>query len=217
MGNLLNMDNKFFRTLGKLVDCFCLSVLWIVVSLPVFTIGASTTALYQTAYKVIRRGEGYLWRTFWDSFKSNFKQTTKIWIIMLAIFIIIVVDCLMTRVYLKQGVTIGLFYYFFLIMGLFEYVWMVFTFGCCARFELGMKDAMKNGILLAVAKLPWSFLIIGILMVVLIAVQYLPFLVFLFPTMVALTHTFILEPIFRKIMRPEDLEKVLENDIEDMD
>ena len=76
---------------------------------------------------------------------------------------------------------------------------------------------MKNGILLAVAKLPWSFLLIGILMVVLIAIQYLPFLVFLFPAMVALTHTFILEPIFRKIMSPEDLQKVLENDIEDMD
>ena len=76
---------------------------------------------------------------------------------------------------------------------------------------------MKNGILLAIAKLPWSFLIIAILMVVLIAIQYLPFLIFLFPAVMALTHSFILERIFRKIMKPEDLEKVLENDIEDLD
>ena len=216
MDNLFNIDNKFFRTLGKLVDCFCLSVLWLVVSLPIFTIGASTTALYDTAYRVRRRGGGYLWRTFWGSFKSNFKQTTKIWLIMLAIFVVIFVDCWVTRAYLKEGVTLGLLYYFFLIMGLFEYVWMIFTFGCAARFELGMKDVMKNGILLAIAKLPWSFLIIAILMVVLIVIQYLPFLIFLFPAVMALTHSFILERIFRKIMKPEDLEKVLENDIEDL-
>ena len=49
-----NWDNIVFQMLGKLVDCVWVSILWVICCIPVFTIGASTTALYYTVHKSIR-------------------------------------------------------------------------------------------------------------------------------------------------------------------
>lgn len=46
-----NWDNIVFQMLGKLVDCVWVSILWVICCIPVFTIGASTTALYYTVHK----------------------------------------------------------------------------------------------------------------------------------------------------------------------
>ena len=40
MNQLFNYDNGLFRAVGKAVDAFYLSLLWVLFSLPVVTIGA---------------------------------------------------------------------------------------------------------------------------------------------------------------------------------
>ena len=40
MGQIFNMDNKFFQFLNKAVDCVGLSVLWLLCCVPVVTAGA---------------------------------------------------------------------------------------------------------------------------------------------------------------------------------
>lgn len=67
------------------LSCSCLlNILWFICSLPVFTIGASTTALYYASLKVIRDEESHAWTLFFHSFKENFKQATQLWLILLA-------------------------------------------------------------------------------------------------------------------------------------
>ena len=61
-----NWDNIVFQMLGKLVDCVWVSILWVICCIPVFTIGASTTALYYTVHKSIRGDRGYTTRTFFS-------------------------------------------------------------------------------------------------------------------------------------------------------
>ncbi len=48
MKKYLNINNPIMRGLSRVADCLFLSVLWLVFSLPVITIGASSTALYTT-------------------------------------------------------------------------------------------------------------------------------------------------------------------------
>ena len=61
---MFSYDNKVFDVINKIVDWLFVSLLWLLFSLPVVTVGASTTALFETVHKVIRRGKGYVWRTF---------------------------------------------------------------------------------------------------------------------------------------------------------
>ena len=79
----LNYDSKFSRIMIKLCYACFLNLIWMVCSLPVITIGASTTALYYACLKIVR-DEGYdAAGMFFHSFKQNFKQATIIWLIML--------------------------------------------------------------------------------------------------------------------------------------
>ena len=54
MAEFFNLDNPIWRFMGKVFDMMVLTVLWVVTSLPVFTIGASTTALYYAGMKLAK-------------------------------------------------------------------------------------------------------------------------------------------------------------------
>ena len=83
--NLFSYDSRFTQVLMKLVYSSYLNILWFICSIPIFTIGASTTALYYTCLKIVRNEEGNVTKTFLKSFKENFRQATVIWLILFVI------------------------------------------------------------------------------------------------------------------------------------
>ena len=78
-------ESKFSQLLMKLFYACYLNLLWLLCSLPVFTIGASTTALYYASLKVVRGEESYVGRLFFRAFRENFRQATVLWLILLGI------------------------------------------------------------------------------------------------------------------------------------
>ena len=78
-------ESKFSQLLMKLCYACYLNLLWLLCSLPVFTIGASTTALYYASLKVVRGEESYVGRLFFRAFRENFRQATVLWLILLGI------------------------------------------------------------------------------------------------------------------------------------
>lgn len=90
---LFNYDNPVWRFIGKLGDLILLNILWVICCIPVFTIGASTTAVYYVTLKLSRDEDDSTIRSFFRSFKNNFRQATVIWLILLAAGIILYVDC----------------------------------------------------------------------------------------------------------------------------
>ena len=78
-------ESKFSQLLLKLCYACYLNLLWFVCSLPIVTIGASTTALYYASLKIVRGEESYAGRMFFRSFKENFRQATVLWLILLGV------------------------------------------------------------------------------------------------------------------------------------
>ena len=91
----LSYDSKFGRFFLKLSYACCLNFMWLICCLPVFTIGASTTALYYTAFKIAKDEGSFITTMFFRSFRQNFKQATVIWLIMLVIGLIIGADAIL--------------------------------------------------------------------------------------------------------------------------
>lgn len=200
-----NMNNKFFQVLDKIIDTFFLSILWLVFSLPVITIGASTTALYYTAHKSLRRDKGYVARTFVKAFKDNFKQATLMWLINLVIDVVLVLDCIiMQETFLL---------YLFLILGGFVIVWQIYQAAYVARFENKVLASMKNAFLFFIVNLPWSLLIFLLLIVCAVVIILAPITLLFIPASLFLVYDAILERIFRKYMTEEDLQNELEEDM----
>ena len=92
MGNFFSTDGPLFEGMAYIINIIYVSVLWILFSIPIITIGASSTALYYTVTKVIRHGRSYIFREFWQSFKSNLKQSTAVWLIYRVMMGILLVD-----------------------------------------------------------------------------------------------------------------------------
>ncbi len=78
-------ESKFSQLLLKLCYACYLNLLWFVCSIPIFTIGASTTALYYACLKVVRDADSRVSSQFFRSFRENFKQATVIWLILLGV------------------------------------------------------------------------------------------------------------------------------------
>ena len=104
MGNFFSTDGPLFEGMAYIINIIYVSVLWILFSIPIITIGASSTALYYTVTKVIRHGRSYIFREFWQSFKSNFKQSTAVWLIYLVMMGILLVINLLFPTFLSEGI-----------------------------------------------------------------------------------------------------------------
>ena len=88
-------DSPFGQLFLKVAYGCCLNVLWFICCLPIVTIGASTTALYYTSFKIAKDEGSFITTMFFRSFKQNFKQATIIWLIMLVTGVVIVADAIL--------------------------------------------------------------------------------------------------------------------------
>ena len=90
MGKLFDLDSPLMRVLSKMADLMILNLLMIVLCLPIVTAGAAFTAMHYVLLKMVRDEDSYLLKSFFKSFKLNFRQATIIWAIMLGIAVLFI-------------------------------------------------------------------------------------------------------------------------------
>ena len=76
------MDNMIIRVLTRIFDFILLNILWVVCSIPIVTMGASTAALYSVMLKITKNQEGYIIKDYFKAFRENFRQGTIVWMIL---------------------------------------------------------------------------------------------------------------------------------------
>lgn len=207
-------DNKFFTSLNKLIDMFLLTLLWFLFSLPIFTIGASSTAMYYTVNKVLKRETGYLWKEYWGSFKSNFKQATVIWIIFLAFALWMVADFFILRQFAIVGYGWGKAYGVFFVSLILEIIVWMYVYPNIARFENTNLQIVKNAAWMAVLHLPQTLIMVVALIALALLVYAWPVTILIVPTIYIGIKNLVMEKIFRRYMSKEDLEKEEKKDQE---
>jgi len=207
---IFNPENPLMRFLTKVFDCIALNVLWVVFSLPIFTIGAASTAVYTTIYHHIRLGEGYFWSTFRTAFKENFKRSTLAWLPLLFMLIFLIFDVLWLRALIKNGQPLGALFGVILVFLAVAIVWGLFLFAYCARFNGTAKETIRYSFYLMMAH-PFRSLAIMLIQLATLAVLLLvPGLAIVLPSASVWASSFLIEQIFLKHMQPADVEKTLE-------
>lgn len=88
----LSYESKFSQILLKICYSCYLNILWLLCSLPIFTIGASTAALYDVTLKIVREDDTALTARFFKAFRENFRQATALWLILLALGVLLAAD-----------------------------------------------------------------------------------------------------------------------------
>ena len=78
--------------LNKITDTIVLSLLFIVTSIPIVTIGSSLCALYYMMFRIADDTEGHVVRGYFKAFKENFKKATPVWLVCLFIGLVLAGD-----------------------------------------------------------------------------------------------------------------------------
>ncbi len=204
--NIFNLEGGLMRSISKFTDCICLSLLFLVCCIPVFTIGTAISALYYTVYKVIRHDRGYLFQEYVSAFRDNFKQTTPVWLVVMAIGALLGADLYAVMGFTAPESPFRLLAYLFLMGFLVLFAWTAYLFPYMSRFENTRKQCMKNAILLTIAHLPTTIAVIGVAAAVLFGMYMIfPFIIML-PAVCSWIQSFFLERVFRKYMSKEDRE-----------
>ena len=69
---IFRQDNPYNTIMGRIGDLAMLSVAWTVFSIPIFTIGASTSAACEVAREIVEDTDEGVFRAFWRAFKRRF-------------------------------------------------------------------------------------------------------------------------------------------------
>lgn len=160
LNRIFNPENRFWSFLNKIVDDMFLGILWGLLCLPVVTIGAATTALYQFTLKQTDDEEGYAWRSFWRAFRRNFLQATLLWLIILAFGAFLALD-LYACIILSVPSLIRVLC--FAMVAALAFVYMTasfYVFPILSRFDLPIKKILTNSVVMALGNLSVSITIL---------------------------------------------------------
>lgn len=173
-------DSKTMIFFGKLVDLVRINILWLLCCLPVFTIGASTTAMLTCLY-AFKAGEPCGSKVFFPAFRRFFGKATILWLLIAFFGAMLVLDYTIVA-YLEfpgRMAVIGVIFFFGFALVLVS--GLIFPLLC--QFPGKIKEMVVNAILLSLAHLPKMLLIT--------AMNLLPVLLFLLLPQIFLLSGFV--------------------------
>lgn len=153
MSKLFRMDSPLMRFLTKIADLMVLNILFCITSIPLITIGASWTALYSVTLKMVRDEEGSVSRSYFRSFRQNFRQATLLWLGVLVVLALLVLDIRVLNG-MAGGTAPRLLRVGVEILALLGIMVLQYLFPSLARFEASLADTLKNACMMALAHLP---------------------------------------------------------------
>lgn len=197
MGKLFDIDGKVYRLLEKITNIITVSFLWMLFSLPLFTIGASTTALYHTYHQVVQNSNGKLFGTFQAAFRSNFKQSTALWFIQTLALVFLLLDCYFCYILSDVYTELKFLLVFFAIAVLFVTMWSQYWFSYIAHICDPVKTVLKNTLIMSVKHFPQSLAILATVITCATVICVLPNGIILLP----FAPTICLLFIYRQLIR----------------
>lgn len=140
---LFGPDSGLYKFISRFWDVVKLSVLWIVFSIPVITIGPATVALAAVTMKMVDDTEGYVARQFVTKFKENLRNGIPLGIIFVICLEIVNLDVqLFEQV---EGNPMILLISAF-VAGFCVFMGFIYAFHLSARYENTLVNTIKNSV-----------------------------------------------------------------------
>ena len=178
----------------KGVKLLVVNALWVICSLPIFTIGASSCAACYVCLKLLNEEDGNVVSWFFKSFKENFKKSTIIWLIILITSIVLGVNLVF---WLKCGLSLSYFALPFIFFSLLIFLLVTpYIFPILTKTKCSILNTFKYCFVISLKNLPYSLLITLFGASILFATFYFP-IVFLFMLLLGVSlHSYMVSRIF---------------------
>ncbi|WP_438824183.1 YesL family protein [Bacillus sp. JJ1562] len=171
---MFSYDGKIFKVM-EVIGNFCfLNIIWLIFSLPIITIPASTSAMLGVMKELSEGNEPSLAKVFYRYFKKHFKQASIVGVFQFLIGIVLVVDLLV--MWNLEGIIryitlsiFGLFVLMFLFMSFYIYPLIV-------DFEMSYKELIKKSFYLSITRPATPIIILLFISIIVFICTFVPFL-----------------------------------------
>lgn len=160
MQEIFHPDSKFIGLLSKITDMIILNLLFIFSCIPIFTIGASITALFTVTLKLAKEEEISPVREYVSAFKTYFKKATFLWMILVVLGVILGVETLFLLL-----IDLRIKYFLLVLQGgllLFYLSMLMVTFPLLSNFSSGAKRTLSQAVAIPFYRFPESMALIAI-------------------------------------------------------
>ncbi len=162
---IFSTEGALYKFFARLWDVIVLNFLWLLFSIPIVTIGASTVAAYSVCLKMVDDEEGYIARSFMKAFKDNFRQGVILGIITMAAGYIVYLNFALFNAVESNPLPL-------LMMGLVGSVVFLFSllyaFPLMARYENTIAKTLRNSFDISI-----RFIVRTLVLLLLIALEVL--------------------------------------------
>lgn len=199
--SLFSFNSKLYDKISQILDCIFLSILWVISSLPLITIGGSTVALYHSVHKVIRKEEGRVWPEYWRAFRRDFKRATLLWLLMIVIAAVMIGDCYLAFFVAWSHSGLQLFMQIASVFMTISFaIWLQCWLPYLARFEDPIGRILKNTLIMMSSHSKTAIYLLFLLLLVvgmdIILSLYVPLLTLFMPVAYVISLNRVLERLF---------------------
>lgn len=195
-GGLLSPDSPLMSGLARLTVILVVGFLWTLTSLPIITVGASSSAVYYVFLKTLRGEEENYWKDYFRAFCRDFKQATIVWLLLLA------VGCVFAfSAYYYQQLNANAPQWLSLVFGALLVMLLsvlIYIFPLISRFSNTLRNIFLMAVMLPVKNLKWTVaLVLMAAAVALICFYFTPLIFFGYGL-----FAYVASLIFVKIFKP---------------
>lgn len=170
---ILSVDGKLYGVMDLISKFITLSFIFIISAVPIFTIGASLTALNYTSAKIIEGKDEGIIKSFTYSFLADFKTASAVWFIFIGLFGFLTLA-------LKLNMDYGLAFLQYPLMVLIALLALCFihAFSFLARFDNTAVQVVVNASYISFNNMALS-IVLFVINVALLLIPILTFKVFI--------------------------------------
>lgn len=212
--SFFNPKGAATRFLTAICNLIIVNLLFIITSIPVFSIGASLTALYRITIAIVAGDNPAVFREYLKAFKDNFLRSTLLLLLYTALSGFFIFEIYMVRTMMEPQFAWAQYPAYFFLFAIAAS--SLYSFPLIAWFDTSFKQMLKNSLLLAITNLPITimYIVITAVMAYLIyefTIIPLSFMVFMGISILAWFYSLFLKKIFEKngvtLIPKDDLEK----------
>lgn len=157
---VFSYDSPVWRFMGRLVDFLVLTILWVITSLPVITIGVSTTTVYYITLKMTENQDEYLIPMYFKNFKKLFREALPNSLVLILPGVFLAGDIFIC--YRNKGDFFTMLLAAFVVLACLYLCVVTYFFPLMARINQSVTGLLKTAFYLAIRYVSWTILLLVI-------------------------------------------------------
>lgn len=207
MKRFFSPDSFYWQCFDKMADVLGLSLLWFLLSLPVFTVGAAATALYDAASRCVRGGQPGVYGRFFRTFRESFKLSALCTLVFGGALALLVTGYRIVSALAQANRTLLVLAAVYYVLSACVMGYLCWLFPLLSRYEYGFKELCRAAAQFWFAHFPSTLVMAVLLELCVETTVQLLFPVCVLPALLALVDSIFVERAFRKHMPPPEPEE----------